>query len=122
MKSFLIGLFGITLFPAIGLQLRTFRHRHCCLDAQAPGLVGICEPAEPITAPGATSPLSPTLTSSRSAPTSACVILGWRPRPARRSASPRLAGPDFMIEIEAVAIVIPEKRVRAVASAAARQA
>ena len=52
-----------------------------------------------------TNTLSPTSTSSGSAPTSACVILGWRPRPARRSASPRLAGPDFMIEIEAVAIV-----------------
>jgi enamine deaminase RidA (YjgF/YER057c/UK114 family) len=32
--------------------------------------------------------LSPTLTSSRSAPTSACAISGWRPRPARPSASP----------------------------------
>jgi len=35
----------------------------------------------------------------------ACVILGWRPRPARRSASPRFAAPDFMIEIGAVATV-----------------
>src|SRR5215831_8523761 len=34
----------------------------------------------------------------------------------------RLAGPDFMIEIEAVPSSIPEKWVRAVASAAARQA
>ena len=29
-----------------------------------------------------------TSTSSRSAPISACAISGWRPRPARRSASP----------------------------------
>ena len=42
--------------------------------------------------PGPTSsrptPLSPISTSSRSAPTSACAISGWRPQPARPSASP----------------------------------
>ena len=48
-------------------------------------------------------PLSPTSMSSRSAPTSACAISGWRPRPARPSGVTRFAGPDFMIEIEAVA-------------------
>ena len=32
--------------------------------------------------------LSPTSTSSRGAPTSACAISGWRPRPARPSALP----------------------------------
>ena len=33
----------------------------------------------------------------------------------------RFAGPDFMIEIEAVAVVIPKRRVRADSVAAARQ-
>jgi enamine deaminase RidA (YjgF/YER057c/UK114 family) len=35
-----------------------------------------------------TNTLSPTSTSSRSAPISACATSGWRPRPARPSVSP----------------------------------
>jgi enamine deaminase RidA (YjgF/YER057c/UK114 family) len=42
-----------------------------------------------------TNTLSPTSTSSRSAPTSACAISGWRPRPARRSALPVSPDPNF---------------------------
>src|SRR5258708_3659414 len=56
----------------------TFQNLDRCLRRPAP--------------PGPTSsrptPLSPISTSSRSAPTSACAISGWRPQPARPSALP----------------------------------
>ena len=45
-------------------------------------------PAQPGPTSSRPTPLSPTSTSSRSAPTSECAISGWRPQPARPSASP----------------------------------
>ena len=61
-----------------GQMEQTFQNLDRCLKAAGATWADVVK----------TTPLSPISTSSRSAPTSACAISGWRPQPARASALP----------------------------------